>query len=163
VAKVDFKLNDLLLRRQASREAEGAPDPAPGSEDELAPRPPRTARRKRTAAPVEAARSEPFTPATAPPALPEPAPEAAAPETPDGASPEQPWEERNLRLPVENRRLLDEHRRVLSEAGVPDATRGRLIAAAVLEHGPATPDEAGDLMAARRAEAFREALTSSAQ
>lgn len=69
-----------------------------------------------------------------------------------------PWEERNVRLPIELRRRLDELRRSLSAAGLTQATRARLIAASLLLHGPNTSEEARALMSERRAEAFRRAV-----
>jgi hypothetical protein len=70
----------------------------------------------------------------------------------------EPWEERNLRLPVEPRRRLDEHRQALREAGVRHATRAHLVAATILQRGPTTGEEARALMAERRTEAFRRAV-----
>jgi hypothetical protein len=74
----------------------------------------------------------------------------------------EPWEERNLRLPVELRRRLDAHRRALAEAGVRHATRAHLVAATILARAPATGDEARVMMAERRAEAFRRAIETTA-
>jgi hypothetical protein len=54
----------------------------------------------------------------------------------------EPWEARNLRLPLEVRQRLDEHRPILMDAGVAEATRGRLLAALVTERGPATGEQA---------------------
>lgn len=69
-----------------------------------------------------------------------------------------PWEERNIRVPVELRRRLDEHRRTLIDAGMRHATRAHLVAATVLLRGPTTAEDARALMAERRAQAFRDAL-----
>jgi hypothetical protein len=74
----------------------------------------------------------------------------------------EPWEERNLRLPVELRRRLDGHRRALAEAGVRHATRAHLVAATILARAPATGDEARAMMAERRAEAFQRAIETTA-
>jgi hypothetical protein len=68
-----------------------------------------------------------------------------------------PWEERNVRLPIELRKRLDELRRRLSAAGLTQATRAHLIAASLLLRGPSTGEEARALMAERRTEAFRRA------
>lgn len=70
----------------------------------------------------------------------------------------EPWEEHNLRLPVELRRKLDEQRRTLREAGMRTATRANLIAAVLVLRGPSTSEEARALMAERRAEALRQAI-----
>lgn len=70
----------------------------------------------------------------------------------------EPWEERNLRLPVELRRRLDAHRRALAEAGVRHATRAHLVAATILARAPTTGEEARAMMAERRAEAFQRAI-----
>ena len=205
VAKVEFKLNDALLRRQApsSREREPArerePRPAPTSRPAatVAELPTRSsAAEPSDDAPTTEARARRATIQTSvllPPAtwdrLLELAREAGGlaspnrllidilvtgPQSVQDAADDlerflqlpasetavgEPWEERNLRLPVDLRRRLDDNRRILSEAGVPDATRARLIAATVHRRGPSTPEEARALMAERRAEAFREALT----
>lgn len=71
----------------------------------------------------------------------------------------EPWEERNLRLPLAVRQRVDECRSALREAGIRHATRAHLVAAAVCIHGPKTSDDARAMMAERRAEAFRRALT----
>ena len=74
----------------------------------------------------------------------------------------EPWEERNLRLPVELRRRLDGHRRALADAGVRHATRAHLVAATILARAPTTGDEARAMMAERRAEAFQRAIETTA-
>jgi hypothetical protein len=73
-----------------------------------------------------------------------------------------PWEERNVRLPIELRKHLDELRRRLTAAGVSQATRAHLIAATILLHGPSTGEEARALMAELRTQAFRRAVASEA-
>ncbi len=70
----------------------------------------------------------------------------------------EPWEEHNLRLPIELRGKLDEQRRTLREAGIRTATRANLIAAVLVLRGPSTSEEARALMAERRAEALRQAI-----
>jgi len=69
-----------------------------------------------------------------------------------------PWEERNVRLPIELRKRLDELRRRLTTAGLTQATRAHLIAASVLLHAPSTGEETRALMAEQRADAFRRAV-----
>lgn len=73
-----------------------------------------------------------------------------------------PWEERNVRLPIELRKHLDELRRKLNAAGLSQATRAHLIAASVLLHGPSTGEEAHALMAELRTQAFRRSIASEA-
>ena len=73
-----------------------------------------------------------------------------------------PWEERNVRLPIELRKHLDDLRRKLSAAGLSQATRAHLIAATVLLHGPSTGEQARTLMAELRTQAFRRAVASEA-
>ena len=87
----------------------------------------------------------------------------------------EPWEERNIRIPVELRKHLDGLRDSLKAAGLGSATRSHLIAASLMLRwerpsrrgqrkpsfplrGPATPEEARELMAERQAEAFHRAL-----
>ena len=77
---------------------------------------------------------------------------------PDQTGVGQHWEEHNLRLPSELRYLLDEHRHALAAAGVRDATRAHLVAATIIIRGPTTAEQVRELMAERRAEAFRRAL-----
>jgi hypothetical protein len=69
-----------------------------------------------------------------------------------------PWEERNVRLPIELRKRLDELRRKLTAAGLSQATRAHLIAASLLLRGPSTGEQARALMAELRTEAFRRAI-----
>ncbi len=70
----------------------------------------------------------------------------------------EPWEERNVRLPIELRKRLDELRRKLTAAGLSQATRAHLITASLLLRGPSTTEEARTLMAEVRAETFRRAI-----
>ena len=70
----------------------------------------------------------------------------------------EPWEERNVRLPIELRKRLDALRRKLTAAGLSQATRAHLIAASLLLRGPSTTEEARTLMAEVRAETFRRAI-----
>jgi hypothetical protein len=208
VAKVDFKLNDSLLRRQP-----GARHASPSSEDVPAgkPRKPRrsSAPAKTDRATRESPRVEPEQP-TAKRAqsvqtslllpgflwdrLATLARETAGLATPNrllvdilharAAATKQEaaedleqflslpseqtgvgsrWEERNLRLPAGLRDRLDWHRRMLASAGVRDATRAHLVAATIILRGPATAEQARELMAERRAEAFRRAVESQAR
>ena len=53
---------------------------------------------------------------------------------------------------------LDWHRPRCASAGVRDATRAHLVAATIILRGPVTAEQARELMAERRAEAFRRAL-----
>ena len=73
-----------------------------------------------------------------------------------------PWEERNVRLPIGLRKHLDELRRKLRAAGLSQATRAHLIAATVLLHGPSTGQQARTLMAELRTQALRRAVASEA-
>jgi hypothetical protein len=185
VAKVDFKLNDALLRRQAP----SSPDEEPAPKREPHPGPTRRPAATVAELPTRSSAAEPSpdvatseprarratiqTSVLLPPTmwdrLLELAREAGGlaspnrllidilvtgPQSVQDAADDlehflqlpaaqsavgEPWEERNLRLPVDLRRRLDDHRRILSEAGVPDATRARLIAATVHQRGPAPP------------------------
>jgi hypothetical protein len=70
----------------------------------------------------------------------------------------EPWEERNVRLPIELRKHLDELKQSLTAAGLGPAVRAHLIAASWLLRGPSTAAEARDLITEVRAETFRRAL-----
>jgi hypothetical protein len=203
MAKVDFKLNDSLLRRQRadvpapapkpSREAPGVPDapsPAPAAEPpanrrERRLRPP-AGRRARGAASVQ-------TSVLLPPSLwdhlkglasdsggvvtpnrllvdvlasrgPHTLEEAAEDLDRFLSLPAErssvggPWEERNVRLPIELRQRLDELRGRLAAAGLRHGTRAHLMAATLLLRGPSTGEEARAVMSEQRAEALRRAL-----
>jgi hypothetical protein len=69
-----------------------------------------------------------------------------------------PWEERNVRLPIELRKRLDELRRRLTAAGLTEATRAHLIAASLVLRGPRSGEEAHAIVAERRTEALRRAV-----
>ena len=70
----------------------------------------------------------------------------------------EPWEERNVRLPLELRKRLDELHRRLNAAGLDQATRAHLVAATLLLRSPDTADDARALMSELRAEAFQRAV-----
>lgn len=206
MAKVDFKLNDSLLRRQS-----GAGHPSPSVEDVPAGKPRKLRRSSASAKTVGATRESPRVEPEQPTAseaqsvqtslllpgflwdrLATLARETAGLATPGrllvdilharAAATEQDaaedleqflslpseqtgvgsrWEEHNLRLPAELRDKLDGHRRMLASAGVRDATRAHLVAATIILRGPATAEQARELMAERRAVAFRRALEQS--
>lgn len=71
-----------------------------------------------------------------------------------------PWQERNVRLPINLRHDLDLLRDALISAGLDQATRSHLIAAILTFHTPQTGEQMRQLLAEQRAEALRRALAS---
>jgi hypothetical protein len=69
-----------------------------------------------------------------------------------------PWQERNVRLPINVRHNLDLLRDALISAGLDQATRSHLIAAILTFHTPKTGEQVRELVAEQRAETLRRAL-----
>jgi hypothetical protein len=69
-----------------------------------------------------------------------------------------PWQERNVRLPINVRHNLDLLRDALISAGLDQATRSHLIAAILTFHTPKTGEQMRELVAEQRAETLRRAL-----
>jgi hypothetical protein len=69
-----------------------------------------------------------------------------------------PWQERNVRLPINLRHNLDLLRDALISAGLDQATRSHLIAAILTFHTPKTGEQMRELVAEQRAETLRRAL-----
>jgi hypothetical protein len=69
-----------------------------------------------------------------------------------------PWQERNVRLPINLRHDLDLLRDALTSAGLDQATRSHLIAAILTFHTPQTGEQIRELLAEQRSETLRRAL-----
>ena len=69
-----------------------------------------------------------------------------------------PWQERNVRLPLNLRHDLDLLRDALTSAGLDQATRSHLIAAILTFHTPQTGEQIRQLLAEQRSETLRRAL-----
>jgi hypothetical protein len=69
-----------------------------------------------------------------------------------------PWQERNVRLPINLRHNLDLLRDALTSAGLDQATRSHLVAAILTFHTPQTGEQMRQLLAEQRSETLRRAL-----
>jgi hypothetical protein len=69
-----------------------------------------------------------------------------------------PWQERNVRLPINLRHNLDLLRDALTSAGLDQATRSHLVAAILTFHTPQTGEQMRKLLAEQRSETLRRAL-----
>jgi hypothetical protein len=69
-----------------------------------------------------------------------------------------PWQERNVRLPINLRHNLDLLRDALTSAGLDQATRSHLMAAILTFHTPQTGEQMRQLLAEQRSETPRRTL-----